>query len=515
MKELKPKVELDSKENQIIQVLREYTQYFNENLTNTQQQPLTLRITGGWVRDKLLGYPSHDIDIGIDHLSGENFVQGLKSWLDNSSSSEAEISKIHKIKMNPSKSKHLETCTINLFGLDIDFVNLRSETYSQESRIPIIEQGTPSQDSHRRDATLNSLFFNLDTLQVEDLTGKGLDDLKNGILRTPLDPITTFLDDPLRCLRLIRFASTYGFEIDNSTLDAMKLSEIQESLNNKISRERIGVELKKILMNGDVILGFKLLSEVRFGSIWFTGDTPLDPEWIEKNSDYANESSINLMKLVVENLPGIVGQTTEPLSHIISNLLNKNNEDEVERVSFWSSLVLSFWGDQKVKTNVKKGKEAYVSFWCVLNGIKMPMKQSELVSLIVSTHESYVENLNNSIDQLDFIKRSQFAQMFILPYGQHWEMNLVTNYLIEALKNPEKTPQLNEKYCKLYNHLTNLGLQTCYSESIKINGKEIIALLDRKPGPWLKPVNDQLFVYQLDNPACTKEEMELYLKSII
>ena len=76
------------------------------------------------------------------------------------------------------------------------------------------------EDALRRDITINSLFFNLDTMEVEDFTGKGLDDLKNGIIRTPLPAYQTFLDDPLRVLRVIRFATRFGYSVDPKTLDA-------------------------------------------------------------------------------------------------------------------------------------------------------------------------------------------------------------------------------------------------------------------------------------------------------
>ncbi len=95
----------------------------------------------------------------------------------------------------------------------IDLVNLRSETYSEDSRVPEVQIGTPEQDAFRRDLTINSMFYNINEGKVEDFTGKGIGDLKNRILRTPLDPLQTFLDDPLRLLRTVRFANRFGFEI--------------------------------------------------------------------------------------------------------------------------------------------------------------------------------------------------------------------------------------------------------------------------------------------------------------
>lgn len=117
------------------------------------------------------------------------------------------------IKANSDQSKHLETAVIKVQGISIDLVNLRSEEYGADSRVPVISIGTPEQDALRRDLTLNALFFNINTGMIEDFTGKGIDDLKNQVCRTPLDPLKTFLDDPLRLLRVIRFAHRFGLII--------------------------------------------------------------------------------------------------------------------------------------------------------------------------------------------------------------------------------------------------------------------------------------------------------------
>lgn len=117
------------------------------------------------------------------------------------------------IKGNSAKSKHLETAVIKVQGEFIDLVNLRSEEYGEDSRVPEIKIGTPEQDALRRDLTINSMFYNINTGQIEDLTNRGLEDLKNGIVRTPLEPLKTFVDDPLRVLRTIRFAQRFGFRI--------------------------------------------------------------------------------------------------------------------------------------------------------------------------------------------------------------------------------------------------------------------------------------------------------------
>jgi len=100
-------------------------------------EPLTLRFTGGWVRDKLIGQQSHDIDVGINKMTGFDFATRLQEFLTKHSDAyDIPTRNIHKVESNPEKSKHLETATTKILSLDIDFVNLRSESYTNDSRIP-------------------------------------------------------------------------------------------------------------------------------------------------------------------------------------------------------------------------------------------------------------------------------------------------------------------------------------------------------------------------------------------
>ena len=106
--------------------------------------------------------------------------------------------------------------------------------------------GTPLDDALRRDLTFNSLFYNINEQKVEDFTGKGVQDLQQGICRTPLEPVKTFLDDPLRILRTIRFANRFEFKVEEEIIAAAKLPEVKEALSTKVSYERLGVELDKM-----------------------------------------------------------------------------------------------------------------------------------------------------------------------------------------------------------------------------------------------------------------------------
>lgn len=250
------KIQLTPRESQLRNLLLDAARYIDES--KEIKDKIELRWAGGWVRDKLLGLQSHDIDTAINAMTGHRFCEKMQDYLKDEESMKKhsltakDMGSLHKILANPEKSKHLETANTRLYDFDLDFVNLRKETYSEDSRNPQMEFGTAEEDALRRDATINALFYNLHTDLVEDFAG-GLEDMKAKCIRTPLDPYTTFMDDPLRVLRLIRFASRLGFAIDQESEASMSNPSVMEALRLKISRERVGVELDKMLKGNSAL----------------------------------------------------------------------------------------------------------------------------------------------------------------------------------------------------------------------------------------------------------------------
>lgn len=151
---------------------------------------------------------------------------------------------------------------MSIEGQMIDLVHLRAEEYTADSRIPETTFAKPIEDASRRDITINALFYNLHTQQVEDFTGQGLADLAAGVIRTPLEPVQTFLDDPLRVLRAIRFGCDFGYTLDEKLSEAvLEHAEIKDAMTRKVSRERIGIEVRKMLSSKDPARAFALLAE--------------------------------------------------------------------------------------------------------------------------------------------------------------------------------------------------------------------------------------------------------------
>jgi len=203
-------------------------------------------VIGGFVRDFLLERGSHkDIDI-VTIGSGIELAKAVSNRLEN--------------KPKVQIFKTYGTAMLLFEDLEIEFVGARKESYTEDSRNPVVENGTLEDDQNRRDFTINALALNLSESQFGDLLDPfdGVSDLKKKTIRTPLNPDITYSDDPLRMMRAIRFASQLNFEIEKQSLDA--ISKNYERINI-ITNERIVVELNKIIESNIPSKGLLLLEQ--------------------------------------------------------------------------------------------------------------------------------------------------------------------------------------------------------------------------------------------------------------
>ena len=197
-------------------------------------------VVGGYVRDLFLERPSNDIDVVVVG-SGIAVAEALKKQLGR--------------RACLSVFRNFGTAQVKCGGLEVEFVGARKESYSHDSRKPVVENGTLEDDQNRRDFTINALAVCLNKERFGELVDPfdGLTDLEDGVIRTPLDPDITFSDDPLRMMRCVRFATQLNFFIDDETFDALTRNAGRISI---ISGERIEEELNKIMMTATPSKGF-------------------------------------------------------------------------------------------------------------------------------------------------------------------------------------------------------------------------------------------------------------------
>ena len=228
-------------------------------------------VVGGWVRDVILRRESKDIDI-VCIGSGIELAKNVA----------------HKIGKHSKVSifKTFGTAMVNFYEGDInwqiEFVGARKESYSRDSRNPIVESGTLEEDQNRRDFTINAMAISLNKSTYGNLIDpfNGLRDIENKIIQTPLDPDITFSDDPLRMMRAIRFSTQLKFFIHNDTFDAITRNADRIEI---ISQERIIDEMNKMILSSNPSYGFKLMEKSGLLKIIF-------PEMVAlKGTDYVGD----------------------------------------------------------------------------------------------------------------------------------------------------------------------------------------------------------------------------------
>lgn len=207
---------------------------------------------GGFVRDLILERPCKDIDIVVEG-SGIELAREV-----------AKILKAGRVTV----FKNFGTAMFHHHGVEVEFVGARKESYERGSRKPIVEDGTIEDDQNRRDFTINAMAIRLNATSPANAPSygdlvdpfDGLQDIASKTLRTPLDPNVTYSDDPLRMMRAVRFACQLNFKIESDSLQSIERNSERLEI---ISRERIHVELNKMIMSEVPSVGFKLLFNTR------------------------------------------------------------------------------------------------------------------------------------------------------------------------------------------------------------------------------------------------------------
>ena len=450
------------------------------NLTST-----ICRVAGGWVRDKLLGKESDDIDIALNDMKGSTLANLINEEL------YPGKNKVGIIQQNVEKGKNLETATIKVCQTWIDLVNLRCE---DKNKI-----GTPLTDAERRDLSINSLFYNIKEEKVEDFTNKGIHDLENGIIETPIDAEITFRDDPLRILRMLRFAIKYKFRIGfniNNYIEKNK-EEIVKNFYDNISKERIEKELYKVFN----------MNNSSFAIAYLYSFNILDIILLTKNYDQENNYDNIFLKIV--NLY-ILGEYLLEKTKIFQIEMNPENFNKID----YSLLLLTLYF-----RNIKNNNDNSLMNQQIL---KFTYKTS--TDYLKSNYLmcAYFDELYNLINQENYNRLfigkvlRKITYKNILPclyasiayeYIEKTQLNNIMNDIDNNLLQ-----NIIEKNKRFLSYIINEDMMHIDKMKPLFNGKEILEKLNMKAGKELGILIEYLIDEQIKEPKLNKDDAIVLLK---
>ncbi|KAI3848988.1 hypothetical protein MKX03_007250 [Papaver bracteatum] len=473
--QLKDKIELTDNEKQIFDKLLRVVDHYN---LQTQ-----LRVAGD----------SNDIDIALDNMMGEEFCHKVIEYY--SLFNGEENQKICVVESNPDKSKHLQTARIEVLGVQVDFVNLRSETYSEKnSRIPKVKFGSPKDDADRRDLTINSLFYNIKEKIVEDFTGRGIADLKEGKIATPMHPMVTFLDDPLRVFRAIRFAARFGFVLDKGLEEAAASDVVRDAIKNKISRERIGDEINLMMCSNQPVQAMMDICRLQLFWVVFALPEPTVSEGCDRLCVAYVDAAWNLLELIGFS----------------------RFDDTQKRLYLYSALLLPIR---------ERGTVNYI----ILESLKRTKNDAEIVGRLHSASERFT-SLIPLLTDFTVTSNARVLTGLLLRYiedphkkkkdiqsGSWWRVALMISTILypinldcsEVSADKHKQTELDMRKTLLTtveNAIVKLRLENVCDMPLA-GGKEIMAILQIKEGGSIVGERKQkLLEWQLADPCRTPEQ---------
>lgn len=422
-------------------------------------------LVGGAVRDKIMKFPAvQDLDFVITAGSASDLAYELAKTLS---------------LPPPVVFPRFGTAQLNFDGWKVEFVDARKESYPEDSRKPIVEKSSLLEDLKRRDFTINTLIQDLDTGKVLDLLGSGLADLKRKIIRTPLDPDTTFKDDPLRMLRAVRFACKLNFNIAEEAAQAIIRNA--KLLKLKVSPERIKAELDLIMLSECPSCGIALLDELNLLPQIF-------PELEE-----------------AKNIP----------------------QDKVEAGDLFAHSLQVL---ERIAKDAQNLQERYAALFHDIGKIRAIKRKGEMVvfygheeegALMTEEILKRLRFSNEEIEDICFLVRHH---MLVTQYSPEWSDSAVKR-LIRRLGDRLKSTlrlakadiygieKLENNFWHLIRRIEALDQEKVKSVSSPLSGEEIMELLGLSPGPRVGEVKEELVEAILEGEIeNTKEAAISYLR---
>jgi len=445
-----------------IEIPQKFKEIAQKISQTAQENGFEAYVVGGFVRDLFLNRIPYDLDIMVEPKNQNEKDAGMRLA--------QIISKKYKT-IEPVLFRRFGTAKLLIDGEDVEFVMPRKEYYSDDSRNPDTELGSIEQDALRRDFTINALFLRLSDMQVLDLTKKGLDDIKDKIIRVadPLAAEFIFSQDPLRILRGIRQSLQLGFSIEEKTFKAMRKTAVRISI---VSPERIKDEINKILTCSQAPQGFQLLDEISLLEIIFPELKKLQN--LRQTPQYHQDDVYEHTMKVLDRTDNILELRMAALLHDVGKFNAFKEADG--KITFYSHEDYGASIAQDILFRLKYSNE----FICkVVNIVKNHMRvhayedtwtDAAIRRLAISCAEEL--DLTISLAQAD--------------YGKD-------------LSNP-RLPSLQKRIKDLQSR------QILYPKSDIISGQEIMEHFNIKQGILIGKIKAKIFEASIENPTLNKEQ---------
>jgi len=507
-------ISLTSQEENIFNLLRDVKKKAKLNVQ--------MRVAGGWTRDKLLGKQSDDIDIAVD-IPGYDFAKLIYQY-----SQGINVKEPHKVSLEKSAdpeakepSDDLMVGGIYIYGQKIEFVPMRTESYMGDSRTPVIKLSNDvKEDVKRRDLSINAIYYNIDTGQIEDYVG-GISDLGingSGVinLKTPVAPVTTFVEDPLRVLRVLRFYSRYeNSRIDPSIIEAIKSPEVKEAYVKKVAPKRAGTEIIKMMQGDKPADAVRVLFETDFYKQVF--DVP-------ELSDL-HEEGIGMDQRTRFHKYNLMDHTLKVIENLNSIMKEKGENDDIRGLM---NLAAVFHDFGKMKAGIQQPNpnepermsylghedESAIMSDSVLKSIGVGKKEREIVKQVIGLHMK-----PHSADKWSNKAKGKFLRRSRLPgkEEEHADLWKYIFYHAQADKMSSDPEAFDEQSTRGTFDAFHEYVNSPVAEQVKpiLDGNEVIALVPelRPDTGFIKDVNNVLLELQnegvVDKETATQKVLEM------
>lgn len=426
---------------------------------------IVARIVGGWVRDKLLGSQSDDIDFSIEGIDGLSFANKIGEV---ASREEFPHLKIHG---NPEQSAHIGSAKVYLNpDFYIDICGLRWDQYSEDSRIPIITVGTPEQDALRRDFTINAVFFNINEFKVEDFCN-GIPDLQNHFIRTTQPARQSFLDDPLRILRAFRFGARYNFDLADDIIPAALNEVTQREYASKTTIERANTEMTKALEGLNPELYVKWVSDSNMFDLLF-----------DRNHSYKIDPIQAVSRI------SVVSSSVSPEA--------LDNSKKEFLILILCAIFQPLINSPKVKPNPKKSQEIDAVKYQIIREVKYQNEIGDAVFNLLRGAEDVKALVGNELNRIN-------VGHFIRNTGPKW-------HLVQYVLFDQNTTQFFVEVLMPFIEQQELG--NIYQIKPLLRGNQLAKELGIKPGKGMEEIINRMIDWQIENPNGTADDYVASLK---